>query len=102
MSHFIFRFSSEEGDHVTLLKIYRNYVETKEKKVFCKENYLHHRNLEYACNVRKQLAETAERANLEKSSCGTNTENLRKALLEGLYDNVAELQRDQTYMTVSF
>lgn len=76
-------------------------METKEKKVFCRENFLHHRNLEYACNVRKQLAETAERANLEKSSCGTNTENLRKALLEGLYDNVAELQRDQTYMTVN-
>lgn len=94
------RFASEEGDHITLLRVYRHYVETKEKKVFCKENYLHHRNLEYACNVRKQLAETAERANLEKSSCGTNTENLRKALLEGLYDNVAELQRDQTYMTL--
>ena len=61
---------------------------------------MHQRNLDYACNVRKQLAETAERANLQKASCGANTANLRKSLLEGLYDNVAELQRDQTYMTV--
>ncbi|XP_036141524.1 ATP-dependent RNA helicase DHX33-like [Monomorium pharaonis] len=50
--------------------------------------------------VRQQLAALAERANLEKASCGTNTKQLRKAFLEGLYENLAELQRDQTYVTV--
>lgn len=76
-------------------------MNTKQKKVWCHENFLHHRNLEYAAEVRQQLAALAERANLEKASCGTNTEQLRKALLEGLYDNLAELQRDQNYVTVS-
>lgn len=76
-------------------------MNTKQKKVWCHENFLHHRNLEYATEVRQQLAALAKRANLEKASCGTNTEQLRKALLEGLYDNLAELQRDQTYITVS-
>ncbi|OAD46999.1 Putative ATP-dependent RNA helicase DHX33, partial [Eufriesea mexicana] len=42
-----------------------------------------------------------QQAYIARSSCGTNTEQLRKALLEGLYDNLAELQRDQTYVTVS-
>lgn len=95
------RFASPEGDHVTLLNVFRAYANTKQKKVWCHENFLHHRNLEYAAEVRQQLATLAERANLEKASCGTNTEQLRKALLEGLYDNLAELQRDQTYITVS-
>lgn len=97
----IFRFASPEGDHVTLLNVFRAYRNVTQKKVWCHENFLHHRNLEYASEVRQQLAALAERANLEKASCGTNTKQLRKAFLEGLYENLAELQRDQTYVTVS-
>ncbi|XP_014610634.1 PREDICTED: putative ATP-dependent RNA helicase DHX33 [Polistes canadensis] len=95
------RFASPEGDHVTLLNVFRSYISTSQKKVWCHENFLHHRNLEYASEVRKQLAALAERANLEKVSCGNNTQQLRKALLEGLYDNIAELQRNNNYVTVS-
>ncbi|XP_015186996.1 PREDICTED: putative ATP-dependent RNA helicase DHX33 [Polistes dominula] len=95
------RFASPEGDHVTLLNVFRSYTTTSQKKAWCHEHFLHHRNLEYASEVRKQLAALAERANLEKVSCGNNTQQLRKALLEGLYDNLAELQRDNTYVTVS-
>lgn len=94
------RFASPEGDHVTLLNVFRAYQSATQKKVWCHENFLHHRNLEYGSDVRQQLAALAERANLEKASCGTNTKQLRKAFLEGLYENLAELQRDQTYVTV--
>ncbi|KYN05222.1 PREDICTED: putative ATP-dependent RNA helicase DHX33 [Cyphomyrmex costatus] len=94
------RFASPEGDHVTLLNVFRAYQSAAQKKVWCHENFLHHRNLEYGSEVRQQLAALAERANLEKASCGTNTKQLRKAFLEGLYENLAELQRDQTYVTV--
>ncbi|XP_043488176.1 ATP-dependent RNA helicase DHX33 [Polistes fuscatus] len=95
------RFASPEGDHVTLLNVFRSYISTSQKKVWCHENFLHHRNLEYASEVRKQLASLAERANLEKVSCGNNTQQLRKALLEGLYDNLAEIQRTNLYVTVN-
>ncbi|XP_032666227.1 ATP-dependent RNA helicase DHX33 isoform X2 [Odontomachus brunneus] len=93
------RFTSPEGDHVMLLNIFRQYQSTKQKKVWCHENFLHYRNLQYGSEVRQQLAALAERANLESASCGTNTEQLRKALLEGLHENLAELQRDGTYVT---
>ncbi|KAL7292458.1 hypothetical protein TKK_0014037 [Trichogramma kaykai] len=95
------RFGSDEGDHVMLLNVYRGYLQAKNKKKYCHENFLHHRNLEYALNVRQQLVTVAERAKLELSSCGKNTENVRRALLEGLSDNLAELQRDQTYISVT-
>ncbi|XP_011878006.1 PREDICTED: putative ATP-dependent RNA helicase DHX33 [Vollenhovia emeryi] len=96
------RFASPEGDHVTLLNVFRAYGNQNEtqKKEWCRANFLHHRNLEYGSEVRQQLAALAERANLQKASCGTNTKQLRKAFLEGLYENLAELQRDQTYVTV--
>lgn len=102
MEQFVdFRFASPEGDHVMLLNVFRAFQSTTQKKAWCHENFLHHRNLEYGSEVRQQLAALAERANLERVSCGTNTEQLRKAFLEGLYENLAELQRDQTYVTVS-
>lgn len=95
------KFVSSDGDHVTLLNVFQGYTSTEQKKVWCQENFLHHRNLEYGMDVRKQLASLVERANLEKASCGTNTASLRKALLEGLYENLAVLQRDQTYVTLA-
>ncbi|XP_058794308.1 ATP-dependent RNA helicase DHX33 [Phymastichus coffea] len=95
------RFASEEGDHVTLLNVYKGFVNVTQKKVWCHENFLHHRNLEYAVNVRKQLASLTERAKLERNSCGNDTESLRKALFEGLSENLAELQRDQNYVAVT-
>ncbi|KAH0554200.1 ATP-dependent RNA helicase DHX33 [Cotesia glomerata] len=97
------KFISPEGDHVTLLNVFKNYTSLNDnrKKTWCFDNFMHHRNLEYATEIRAQLARLTERANLEQSSCGSNTERLRKALLEGLSGNLAELQRDNTYMILS-
>jgi ATP-dependent RNA helicase DHX33 len=75
-------------------------VKATQKKSWCQENFLHFRNLEYAVNVKKQLTALAEKAKLESSSCENNTENLRRALFEGLSENLAELQRDQSYVAV--
>lgn len=64
-------------------------------------NYLNARNLEYAAEVRRQLWELCERAGLLHSSCGQDMDVVRKCLLTGLFHNVAELQRDKHYLTVS-
>lgn len=85
-----------------MLNVYRSYLNATQKKIWCNENCIHHRNLEYAIDVRRQLATLATKANLEILSCGNNTEPLRRALLEGLSDNLAEIQRDNSYITVSF
>ena len=97
---FDFRFSTPEGDHVIMLNVFKEYSKSSKKKQWCHENWCNYRNLEYASEVRQQLANLAEKAKLEKVSCGSDTEKLRKALLEGLSDNLAELQRDFNYVTV--
>ena len=85
---------------MTLLNIYKGFTSAQQKKPWCHENFLHFRNLDYASNVRKQLEALTGRAKLEKTSCGSNTESLRRALLDGLSENLAELQRDQNYIAV--
>lgn len=51
--------------------------------------------------MRKQLQEIVERLDLPLNSCGNNQDQVRKCLLIGLFDNIAELQRDNTYVTIA-
>lgn len=67
---------------------------------WCFENYVNYRNLLYAMEVRKQLAELCERMNIPLKSCGTVTIPVRKCLLAGLFLSVAEYQREGHYLTV--
>lgn len=68
---------------------------------WCYENFLNARNLEYAMNVRSQLKELCERLDIPQSSCGQELDCVRKCLLTGLFQNLAELQKDKQYITVS-
>nr|CAD7392501.1 unnamed protein product [Timema cristinae] len=93
------KFYSTAGDHITLLNIYRNYNNVAQKKIWCQDNFLNSRNLQYASKVRTQLSELCERCKVPMSSCGQDTEPVRKCLITGLFMNVAELQREKKYVT---
>lgn len=78
-------------------------------QMFCFTNFLNIRNLSYANEVRNQLEAICRKSKLltkdKESSGGSNKDadyvSVRKCLLFGFYDNVAQLQKDNTYMTVS-
>lgn len=59
------------------------------------------RNLQYASEVRSQLAELCQRCKMQMSSCNQNIDQVRKCLVTGLFMNIAELQRERQYLTVS-
>ncbi|XP_041482789.1 ATP-dependent RNA helicase DHX33-like [Lytechinus variegatus] len=94
------KFYCSEGDHVTLLSIFRAYKAVKNKKEWCKVNFINHRNVKHAIEVRKQLRELCVRANLQLQSCGHDFTQIRKCLTQGLFMNSAELQCDGSYLTL--
>ncbi|XP_034230853.1 ATP-dependent RNA helicase DHX33 [Thrips palmi] len=94
------KFFSSEGDHITLLNVYHAFNSFKTQKKTCAENYLNYRNLVFASDVRKQLAQICEQNKIPLSSCGQNTELVRKCLISGYFMNVAELQREKKYILV--
>ena len=49
------QFTSSEGDHISLLKIYRAFTKSNNDKEFCSAHYLQRRNLQFAQEIRKQL-----------------------------------------------
>ncbi|XP_047545237.1 ATP-dependent RNA helicase DHX33 isoform X1 [Vanessa atalanta] len=83
------KFISPLGDHITLLNVYKAFCKAPLKKQWCKENYLNHKNLSYAYEVRSQLLSVCQRLNLPITSCGTVLDQLLKCLLCGLFTNCA-------------
>ncbi|EDV58472.1 ATP-dependent RNA helicase DHX33 [Drosophila erecta] len=94
------KFQSKHGDHLTLLNVFNAFTKTEKPKMWCHDNYLNLRSLTYARNVRRQLTEISERLHLALNS-SDDIEMLKKCILNGFFENIAVLQRDGFYITVS-
>ena len=95
------QFTSSEGDHISLLKIYRAFTKSNNDKEFCSAHYLQRRNLQFAQEIRKQLIGLCQKNQIPIQSCVGNTDLVRQALAEGMFTNVARLTRDGHYVSVS-
>jgi pre-mRNA-splicing factor ATP-dependent RNA helicase DHX16 len=97
------RFTVKEGgDHVTLLNIWNQWVDSDFSVVWSKENFLQQRSLTRARDVRDQLAKLCERVEVSSSTCGiADLVPIQKALTAGFFANAARLQRGgDSYRTV--
>lgn len=97
------RFTVKEGgDHLTLLNIWNQWVDSDFSYVWAKENFLQQRSLTRARDVRDQLAKLCERVEVTISSCGAaDLVPIQKAITAGFFPNAARLQRGgDSYRTV--
>ncbi|MBA0862346.1 hypothetical protein Goshw_007352 [Gossypium schwendimanii] len=98
------RFGHIDGDHLTLLNVYHAYKQNNEDQSWCYENFINHRALKAADNVRQQLVRIMSRFNLKLCSTDFNSRdyyvNIRKAMLAGYFMQVAHLERTGHYLTV--
>lgn len=97
------RFTVKEGgDHVTLLNIWNQWVDSDFSFVWAKENFLQQRSLTRARDVRDQLSKLCERVEVTLSTVGQNDlVPIQKAITAGFFPNAARLQRGgDSYRTV--
>jgi pre-mRNA-splicing factor ATP-dependent RNA helicase DHX16 len=89
------RFTVKEGgDHLTLLNIWNQWVDSDFSTIWAKENFLDQRSLKRARDIRDQLAKLCDRVEVTMSTCGSsNIEPIQKALTAGFFANAARLQR---------
>lgn len=90
------------GDHLSLLNIWNAWVDTDFSYVWARENFLQHRALGRARDVRDQLARLCERVEVGMSSVGENDNvPIQKAITAGFFPNAARLQKaGDSYRTV--
>lgn len=94
------KFMSSEGDHMTLLNIYRAFKKVSGNKEWCRENFVNSRNMGLVKEVQAQLKEICLKLNLKLESCGADTASVRRCLAHGMFVNAAELQPDGSYLAL--
>lgn len=98
------RFAHVDGDHLTLLNVYHAYKANNEDTNWCWDNFINHRTLKSADNVRSQLGRIMKRLNLPLLSTEYTSKqyypNIRKALTTGSFMKVAHLERAGHYLTI--
>lgn len=66
------------GDHLALLNIYNQWENTDFSTNWCYENYIQHRSMRRARDVRDQLVGLMQRVEMDLVSNPTETVNIRK------------------------
>eukprot|EP01027_Heterolobosea_sp_BB2_P007011 GEZU01010493.1.p1 GENE.GEZU01010493.1~~GEZU01010493.1.p1 ORF type:complete len:563 (+),score=190.17 GEZU01010493.1:688-2376(+) len=98
------KFAHIDGDHLTLLNVYHAYKQNDGDANWCYNNYINHRSMKSADNVRQQLARLMRRCDLPLVSTDFTSPdyyvNIRKALVAGFFMQVAHLERNGHYLTV--
>ncbi|XP_054022396.1 ATP-dependent RNA helicase DHX33 [Dryobates pubescens] len=94
------KFISSEGDHLTLLSIYRAFKNVSGNKDWCKENFVNSRNMMLVSDIRAQLRDICVKLSLPIESSRSDSTNIRRCLAHSLFMNAAELQPDGTYSTL--
>jgi HrpA-like RNA helicase len=85
-------FSSPDGDLLTLVTVYRHWMKVNQSPQWCTHNFLSHRSLSHAQNIRKQLIAIINSNGLgidTERSCLPNKEPFLRCLAAGLFLQVA-------------
>ncbi|RAL38332.1 hypothetical protein DM860_002310 [Cuscuta australis] len=108
-------FASSEGDHLTLLNVFRasndffekskmaNGEQKAEKNLrkWCKDNFINSRSLRHARDVHSQIRRNVEQMGLRISSCTDDTLLFRRCLAASFFLNAALKQPDGSYRVLS-
>ncbi|XP_067124027.1 pre-mRNA-splicing factor ATP-dependent RNA helicase DHX16 [Centruroides vittatus] len=88
------------GDHLTLLNVYNQWVETDYSTQWCFENFIQHRSMKRARDIREQLQGLMERVEIDLVSNLTDTVAIRKSITSGYFYNTARLSKSGHYKTI--
>lgn len=94
------KFRSLDGDHLTLLNIYKSYQSVKGNKHWCTENFIHMRNMKAALDIEVQLRDLCARLSLPVTSSPI-ADSILQSLLSGLFTNIAEHAGEGKYYTLA-
>uniref|UniRef100_A0A8C1WXP6 RNA helicase n=1 Tax=Cyprinus carpio TaxID=7962 RepID=A0A8C1WXP6_CYPCA len=81
------------GDHMVLLNVYTQWVESGYSTQWCFENFIQFRSMKRARDVRDQLEGLMDRIEVELSSCSGDSMPIRKAVTAGYFYHTARLSK---------
>ncbi|KAK6921901.1 DEAD-box helicase, OB fold [Dillenia turbinata] len=110
-------FSSLDGDHLTLINVYRASCEflqksnmestssklksKKKMRKWCKQNFINSRSLKHALDIHSQIRRHVEQMGLHIASCGDDMLQFRRCLAASFFLRSALKQPNGTYRALS-
>ncbi|KAJ3699110.1 hypothetical protein LUZ61_002815 [Rhynchospora tenuis] len=109
-------FSSSEGDHITLVNVYRAAADCLEKgknanmkektmektlNKWCRENFINYRSLRHARDIHSQIQGHVQQMGLNILSCGEDMLQFRRCLTAAFFLNAAIRQPDGSYRAMA-
>ncbi|KAJ4816526.1 RNA helicase family protein [Rhynchospora pubera] len=109
-------FSSSEGDHITLVNVYRAAADCIEKgknsnmkektmektlNKWCRENFINYRSLRHARDIHSQIQGHVQQMGLNILSCGEDILQFRRCLTASFFLNAAIRQPDGSYRAMA-
>lgn len=89
------------GDHIALLRCYRDWAATDYNPMWCFENFVQVRSMKKARDIREQLEGLCERVEVDPTtSSPDDIDATLKAITAGFFYHVAKLGRSGEYQTV--
>jgi len=100
-------FKDQTSDHITLIKVYNDFIKSDDHKEFCMEHYLNYRTLKSASDIRNQLTNllikfgyTVPETEYRSDFTEKRKNIIIKAVVSGYFAHVAHLQLNNLYFTV--
>ncbi|WBW74107.1 ATP-dependent RNA helicase, spliceosomal Dhx35 [Schizosaccharomyces osmophilus] len=96
-------FITEEGDILTGLNVLESFLNRKKDMKWCKTNFLNYNTLSHASEIRKHILPYLQRFRIssEKRLTDADSSKMIECILQGFFRNVAHLQDDGSYKTIS-
>eukprot|EP01132_Coremiostelium_polycephalum_P007521 gene7521-9244_t len=92
-------FFHQHGDHLSLLMVYNQWRESGYSIQWCFENFIQHRTMKKARDVRDQLESLMERVEIPLTSNPDDTEGIRKSIVSGYFYHTAKLEKSGLFRT---
>jgi ATP-dependent RNA helicase DHX8/PRP22 len=94
------RLNQHEGDHITLLHVFREWQKANYSEQLCKDYYVHYRSLTTVIDIMEQLKRQMLGSNLPIVPCGNNTEPILKAIVSGFFAKAVRKVNENEYRTL--
>lgn len=94
------RLNREEGDHLTLLHVYREWCKHGKTEQWCRDNFVHYRSLKRAEDVIIQLHGLMYKYHLPIKSCGNDKQLVVKSIVSGFFAKASRRDGQKGYNTL--
>ena len=93
-------FAVAEGDHVTMINVYRAFLENNKSSQWCHQHFLNYKGLMRATEIRNQLLRLLNNFRFKVKSCAEDVERVQRCITAGFFANAARLHHSGEYRTV--